>query len=175
MSEKTLKERIMDPLTIGLLCFLGGGLVTGGTIWGIQSAEKEKENTADVINAIGNLETKFEQSQAQAVTNLTEPDLLKIPCSMEFINGTFDKDGKQLTPPNGDLLCREMFCRMNRQGGGQNSSGGAGATESDCASISAVQINKLKIDACMTFWDAEGNNDQNSKFSRCIVQFDKKP
>jgi hypothetical protein len=173
--SKTLKERIMDPFTIGLLCFLGGGLITGGTIWGIQNSEKNKEKTADVIKAIGQLETKFEQSQATAVVNLTEPDLLKIPCSMEFINGTFDKEGKQLTPPNGDLLCREMFCRMNRQGGGQNSSGGAGATESDCSSISGVQINQLKIETCMTYWDLEGNNDQNSKFSRCIVQFDKKP
>jgi hypothetical protein len=173
--SKTLKERIMDPLTLGLLCFLGGGLLTGGTIWGIQNAEKNKQDTADVIEAIAGLETKFEQAQAQAVTNLTEPDLLKIPCSMEFINGVVDKDGNVVSKPNGDLLCREMFCRMNRQGGGQNSSGGAGATESDCSAISAVQINKLKIDTCMTFWDPEGINDQNSKFARCVVQFDKKP
>lgn len=171
----SIKEKIMDPFTLGLLCFLGGGLITGGTIFGIQNANKNKENTADVIKAISGLETKFEQSQAQAVTNLTEPDLLKIPCSMEFINGTFDEEGKQITPPNGDLLCREMFCRMNRQGGGQNSSGGAGATESDCSSISGVQINLLKIETCMKYWDVESTNDQNSKFQRCIVQFDKKP
>ena len=173
--SKTLKERLMDPITLGLICFLGGGLVTGGTIWGIQNAEKNKEKTADVIKAIGDLETKFEKAQAKAVVNLTQPDLLKIPCSMEYINGTFDKDGNQLTPPNGDLLCREMFCRMNRQGGGQNSGGGAGATEQDCSAISGVKINKIKIDTCMEFWDAEGNNDQNSKYSRCVVQFDKKP
>lgn len=171
----TIKEKMMDPLTIALIAFIGGGAVTGGTIWGIQKANKSEENTADVISAISGLETKFEQSQAQAVTNLTEPDLLKIPCSLEYINGTFDADGKQLTPGNGDLLCREMFCRMNRQGGGQNSSGGAGATESDCSAISAVQINKLKIDTCMEYWDAEGNNDQNSKFARCVTQFGAKP
>ena len=172
---KTLKERLMDPFTIGLLCFLGGGLVTGGAIWGIQNAEKNKEKTADVLKALGELETKFEKAQAKAVTNLTEPDLLKVPCSMEFINGTFDAEGKQLTPANGDLLCREMFCRMNRQGGGQNSGGGAGATETDCSAISGVQINLLKVNTCMEYWDVEGNNDQNSKFARCIVQFDKKP
>jgi hypothetical protein len=165
----------MDPLTLGLLCFLGGSLVTGGAIWGVQNSEKNTENTAEVITAIGNLQTEFEKSQAKAVVNLTQPDLLKVPCSMEYINGTFDKDGKQLSPANGDLLCREMFCRMNRQGGGQNSGGGAGATEQDCSAISGVKINKLKIDTCMEFWDAEGNNDQNSKFARCIGQFDKKP
>ena len=167
--------KLCFPVTIGMLAFLGGSAITGGAIWGIQNSNKNKENTADVLEAVAGLETKFEQSQAQAVTNLTEPDLLKIPCSTEYINGTFDKDGKQLIPGNGDLLCREMFCRMNRQGGGQNSSGGAGATESDCSAISAVQINKLKIDTCMEYWDVEGNNDQNSKFARCVVQFDKKP
>jgi len=172
---KTLKERLMDPITLALIAFIGGGVVTGGTIWGINKSNESGENTTEVINAIAGLETKFEQSQATAVVNLTEPDLLKIPCSIEFINGTVDKDNKQITPANGDLLCREMFCRMNRQGGGQNSSGGAGATETDCSAISAVQINQLKIDTCMEFWDVEGNNDQNSKFSRCIVQFDKKP
>ena len=170
--SKTLKERIMDPFTLGLLCFLGGSLITGGAIWGIQN---NKQDTAEVISAIGNLQTEFEKSQAKAVVNLTQPDLLKIPCSMEYINGTVDEKGNQLTPANGDLLCREMFCRMNRQGGGQNSGGGAGATEQDCSALSGVKINKLKIDTCMEFWDSEGNNDQNSKFARCIVQFDKKP
>lgn len=164
----------MDPLTIALIAFIGGGAITGGTIWGIQNANKNKESTADVLEAIAGLETKFEQAQAQAVTNLTEPDLLKIPCSLEYINGTVDKDGN-VTKGNGDLLCREMFCRMNRQGGGQNSGGGAGATESDCSAISAVQINKLKIDTCMEYWDAAGNNDQNSKFARCVNQFGAKP
>ena len=165
----------MDPITIAIIAFLTGGLVTGGTIVGIQSSNKNKEKTADVIQAIGQLETKFEKAQATAVTNLTEPDLLKIPCSMDFINGTFDKEGKQINPPNGDLLCREMFCRMNRQGGGQNSSGGAGATETDCSAISGVQINLLKIDTCMKYWEIESTNDQNSKYQRCITQFDKKP
>ena len=126
------KEGKMSILAIVIISALGGGLVTGGTIWGIQEANKNKnKETAEIIKAISDLETKFEQAQAQAVTNLTEPDLLKIPCSAEFIK---EHD------PNA-LLCREMFCRMNRQGGGQNSSGGAGATESDCSSISGVQTN----------------------------------
>ncbi len=161
----------MEPFTLALIAFLGGGLVTGGTIWGIQNAEKNKEKTADVINAIGSLETKFEQSQAKAVTNLTEPDLLKTPCSANFINGTFDSEGKQLTPANGDMLCREMFCRMNRQGGGQNSSGGAGATAQECSAISDANLSILIVKACMPYWEEKAGADQNSRYSRCIDIF----
>ena len=61
----------MDPITIAFIAFIGGGVVTGGTIWGIQSSSKNQEKTADVLEAVAGLETKFEQSQAQAVTNLT--------------------------------------------------------------------------------------------------------
>lgn len=58
--SKTLKERIMDPLTIGLLCFLGGSLLTGGTIWGIQEAEKNKvKETTELVTAIGQLKDQI--------------------------------------------------------------------------------------------------------------------
>ena len=127
----------MSVLSIVLISALSGGLVTGGTLWAIDKKNEDNANTEEILKAIGELETEYQKAQANAVTNLTEPDLLKIPCSMEFINGTFDKSGNQINPANGDLLCREMFCRMNRQGGGQNSSGGAGATENDCSAISA--------------------------------------
>jgi hypothetical protein len=170
----TLKEKIMEPITIALIAFIGGGVVTGGTIWGIQNAEKNKEKTADVITAIGNLETKFEQAQAKAVSNLTEPDLLKVPCSADFINGTFDTEGKQLTPANGDMLCREMFCRMNRQGGGQNSGGGAGATAQDCSAISDANISVLIAKTCLPLWAEGAGADQNSQYSRCIDLFEDK-
>ena len=164
----------MDPITIALIAFITGGAITGGTIWGIQNAEKNKEKTADVIKAIGDLETKFEQSQAKAVINLTEPDLLKVPCSAEFINGTFDADGKQLSPANGDMLCREMFCRMNRQGGGQNSGGGAGATAQDCSAISDASISVLIAKTCLPLWNEGAGSDQNSQYSRCIDLFEDK-
>ena len=75
----------------------------------------------------------------------------------------------------GDLLCREMFCRMNRQGGGQNSSGGSGATESDCSAISAVAINALKVETCMPYWTEKAGSDQNSQYWRCMTAFGQKP
>ena len=170
----SLKERIMDPLTLGLIAFFGGSLITGGTIWGIQSSQRNKEDTADVITAIGQLETKFEQSQATAVINLTEPDLLKVPCSSEYIVGTFDKDGKQLSPANGDGLCREMFCRMNRQGGGQNSGGGAGATAQDCSAITDANLSILIAQTCLPYWGENAGGDQNSQYQQCLQIFKEK-
>lgn len=151
-------------ITTVIIAALGGSLVTGGTMWWLDKRDARQDaNTAEVLKAIGALETEFEQAQAKAVVNLTEPDLLKVPCSAEYIE-------KQ-----GDLLCREMFCRMNRQGGGQNSSGGAGATESDCAAISAVAINALKVETCMPYWTENAGSDQNSQYWRCMTAFGQKP
>ena len=160
-------ERVqnMSILSIVIISALGGSIVTGGTVWAVQSKKQTQSDNVELVEAISGLESKFEEAQASAVTNLTEPDLLAVPCSAEFI--------KEHDPSA--LLCREMFCRMNRQGGGQNSGGGAGATESDCSAISGVSINLLKVQTCMEYWDTEGSNDQNSKYARCVTQFNAKP
>tara|TARA_Y100001938_G_C8048504_1_gene410297 strand:- start:601 stop:1068 length:468 start_codon:yes stop_codon:yes gene_type:complete len=150
-----------NMITAIIIAALSGGLITGGSMFLIEKRQKaQAQASANIIQA---LETEFEKAQAQAVTNLTEPDLLRVPCSSEYI----DK--------RGDLLCREMFCRMNRQGGGANSSGGPGAIESDCAAISAAAVNKLKIDSCMIYWDQGSGSDQNSQFWRCMSAFGSKP
>jgi len=150
-----------NMITTIIIAALSGALVTGSSIFIFQSRQADSKNSTEQI--IKAMETEFEKAQAQAVHNLTEPDLLKVPCSEEYIS------------KRGDLLCREMFCRMNRQGGGANSSGGAGATESDCSAISAAAVNKLKIDSCMQYWDEGSGSDQNSQFWRCMSAFGQKP
>lgn len=160
----------MTPLTIALISFIGGAIATGGTVLAIN---KSKQEDQDIEAIISSLETKFEQAQASAVQNLTETDLLKVPCSSEYINGTF-ANGQQVVAGRGDLLCREMFCRMNRQGGGQNSNGGAGATSQECQALSDTSLNMLKIELCFEYWTDGAGADQNSKYSQCINQFQKK-
>ena len=160
----------MTPLTIALISFIGGSLVTGGTVLAINKSKEEKQDIEAIITA---LESEFEKAQASAVVNLTETDLLKVPCSSEYINGVY-VDGVQVVNGNGDLLCREMFCRMNRQGGGQNSNGGAGATSQECQALSDTSLNMLKIELCFEYWDDGAGADQNSKYSQCINQFQKK-
>lgn len=143
-----------------LAAFLGGGLLTGTVMW---KMEHKSSDTTDILEAIKGLETQFEQAQAKAVVNLTEPDLLAVPCSAEYIE------------EHGDLLCREMFCRMNRQGGGQNSGGGPGATAQDCSSISGASVNLIKVNTCMPYWTEGSGSDQNSQFWRCMTAFGQTP
>ena len=57
---------------------------------------------------------------------LADIDLVRVPCSTEFIT------------TNGDLLCRELFCRMQQRGIDAKTS------SADCAAISNVN-NSLKI------------------------------
>ena len=164
-----IKDFKMTPLTIALLSFIGGSVVTGGTVLAINKSKQEQQDVQAIIES---LESQFEKAQASAVTNLTETDLLKVPCSTEYINGVFDESGEQVIKGNGDLLCREMFCRMNRQGGGQNSSGGAGATSQECSSISNAGISLLMAETCMVYWSDGAGGDQNSQYLRCIDIFD---
>jgi len=161
----------MTPLTIALIAFLGGAGVTGGAVIAYNKSQQEQQ---DIDKVIKSLETQFEKAQASVAVSLTETDLLKIPCSTEYINGTKDKNGNQLTTANGDLLCKEMFCRMNRQGGGQGSNGGAGATAQECQAISDTSLNVLKINTCFQYWKDGAGADQNSQYSQCINQFQKK-
>ena len=98
-----LTEDKMSTLAIILISALGGGLVTGGGIWAVQSKRNKTEDTSSILEAVKNLESSLDKADATAIVNLTETDLLKTPCSTEYI----EKQGN-------DLLCREMFCRMNR-------------------------------------------------------------
>ena len=158
----------MTALTIALIAFISGGALTGGVIVSVSKNRAEAQGEQqDIDKIIKSLETEFEKAQAAAITNLTEPDLLKVPCSSEFINGVLDADGKLIQQGQGDLLCREMFCRMNRQNG-------EGATESDCSAISDASISILTVNACMPYWSENAGADQNSQYLRCIDIFDDK-
>ena len=82
------------------------------------------------MSAVSQIKSELAEAQLEATKNLTDTDLLEIPCSQEYI----DK--------NTDLLCREMFCRLQSRGLDSASS------QSECEEISNIQ-NSLKIlDAC---------------------------
>lgn len=150
----------MDPLTIGLLCFLGGSLLTGGTIWGIQEAEKNKtKETTELVTAIGQLKDQLGEGQKQVMINLTDQDLLKDACSTAYIE------------KNGDLLCREMFCRMQNRGLDK------GATQAECENISHITNSKHRLDTCMAYWGEDtiledGGFNKNSKYALCMSVFE---
>ena len=69
---------------------------------------------------------------AKQLTNL---DLLVEPCSAEYIK------------ENGDLLCREMYCRVMQRGVEAKTSG------VECEEISNVANSQIIINHCETFID----------------------
>lgn len=149
----------MDTVYIAVIALLVG---VGGTL-GVQHAlrPKDKDDTAEVLKAIKELESSIDKAEASAIVSLTEVDLLKIPCSSEYIE------------KHSESLCREMFCRMNRQGQGQ------GSTAQECDSIGNAINSKAAIQTCMAYWDentltSRGGLDQNSRYARCISLFEKR-
>ena len=106
------------------------GLVVGigGTI-GIQQATKPKEETKQLVVAVGGDEVAKGQTEVQK--ELIDLDLLVEPCSKEFIKEQKDS-----------LLCREMFCRMQQRGIDAQTS------QTDCESISNIANTKTIQDAC---------------------------
>lgn len=118
-------------LTTVLIAALAGGLITGGAMYAIDKRNNsENENTVEIINAIASVKSEVAESQLITTTNLTNTDLLKEPCSSEYI------------AKNGDLLCREMFCRL--QARGLDSS----ASQGECEQISNVQNSLIILKSC---------------------------
>jgi len=69
-------------------------------------------------------------TESKVAEKLTSIDLLKIPCSSDYIQ------------EHGDLLCREMFCLMQTRGVDAKVSG------SDCSAISNVQNTLVILETC---------------------------
>ena len=118
-------------LTAIIISVLAGGLVTGGTMYAIEKRnQREDQNVSEIIESVAQLKSDVAKSQLVTTTNLTNTDLLKEPCSSEYIT-------KQ-----GDLLCREMFCRL--QARGLDSS----ASQGECEEISNVKNSLIILESC---------------------------
>lgn len=147
----------MDPLTLGLLCFFGGLLVGGGTMFGVKEAENK--NTAQLVEAIGELKTPLADAQGDVMRNMTDQDLLQEACSTAYLK------------EKGDSLCREMFCRMQNRGLDK------GATTTECENISHITNAKSMLGECMPYWGddtilPDGGFNKNSKFAVCMDVFE---
>ena len=122
----------MTSLIIAAVIGLAVGV--GGTI-GIQQATKPKEEPKPLVVAVGGDEVAKGQTEVQK--ELIDLDLLVEPCSKGFIES---KD---------ELLCREMFCRMQQRGID------AATSQQDCSEISNVANTKAIQSACEVFKDEE--------------------
>ena len=121
----------MSTVTIGLISLLFGSIITGGTMYAIDKRNSaDNQNTAEIINAIASVKSEVAEAKLVTTTNLTNTDLLKEPCSATYISA------------HGDLLCREMFCRL--QARGLDSS----ASQGECEQISNVKNSLIILDSC---------------------------
>tara|TARA_Y100000593_G_scaffold24358_1_gene48603 strand:+ start:10001 stop:10369 length:369 start_codon:yes stop_codon:yes gene_type:complete len=99
---------------------LVGGLIAG--IGGTVLVIKSRAPVSDPVQPI------IEQIEVQK--NLTEPDLLEVPCSDAYIE------------KHGEGLCREMFCRMTTRGIDSKTSG------QECEEIANLLNSLQMLEAC---------------------------
>jgi hypothetical protein len=120
-----------EMITTIVISALAGGLLTGGVMYGIDKRNsKNNESTVEIIDAISQIRSEVAQAQLVTTENLTDTSLLKEPCSTEYIE------------QQGDLLCREMFCRLQTRGLD------AAASQGECEQISNVRNSLIILEAC---------------------------
>jgi hypothetical protein len=117
----------MSVINAFLWGILGGGLATGGVALWIGTRQPDVDPNAALAQQIADVRTALE-SQTKIKTNLTAPDLLTVACGADYM------------ATNGPLLCREMFCRLQHNGGG--------AAQSECEQIANVANTITVYDAC---------------------------
>ena len=111
-------------IELGIAVLVGILVGVGGTV-GVQKATKKAE---PVVVAVGGDEVA--RGQVEVQKELIDLDLLVVPCSKEYIEA---KD---------DLLCREMFCRMQQRGIDAQTS------QQDCSEISNLANTKVIQGSC---------------------------
>lgn len=138
-------ERLkMEWLIIAIAFVVGGGAGTGIT-W---SVLKNKQPKVQIVET-----NKVVEKMVEVDNSLTDQDLLKIPCSKDYME------------KNGEGLCREMFCRMNTRSGNNSNS----ATSKECEAIGNILNKKTVLQMC----NHVGKEDETKKKS-CIEFFDRR-
>jgi len=127
-----------------LLIAGGVGLILGGAaVFVVTKTEEPVEATPPVVV----VSDPVANGQQDVIKNVTSPDLVSVSCSKDHI----DK--------HGDLLCREMFCRLQQRGIDAKTSG------SECEEISNIANTKIILDSCIQEVKVEGSEDQVSVFN----------
>lgn len=119
-------------IELGIAVLIGIIIGAGGAV-GVQQATKKPE---PVVVAVGGDEVAKGQTEVQK--QLTNLDLVADICAPAFI----------VEQKQGDLLCREMFCRMQQRGIDAQTS------QSDCNEIANISNTKSIQSACV---DLEGD------------------
>lgn len=122
-------------IIIGVVCFLIGGAAG----FGISKATEPVEPVVVTGSEVGE--------------KLADIDLVKIPCSEKFIE------------QNGDLLCRELFCRMQQRGIDSKTS------SVDCSGISNMNNSLKFIEVVAQYCKIE--QESTDDYNRCFDRFNR--
>jgi len=137
---------------IGIVALIvGAGSGTGITY----SLMKNKKPQIQIVET-----NKVIEKMVEVDRSLTDQDLLKVPCSKEYME------------KNGDILCREMFCRMNTRSGNSSNS----ASSKECETIGNI-LNKRSIyKLCEEAAKVSDTTDTefDTKKKQCIEFFDRR-
>tara|TARA_R100000315_G_scaffold39804_2_gene17050 strand:+ start:2473 stop:2919 length:447 start_codon:yes stop_codon:yes gene_type:complete len=124
---------------------LGGLVLGGGATFGfMKSREVEPEPVV--------IPEPVVVTESEVGEKLADIDLLKVPCSSEYISQV-----------GNDLLCREMFCRMQQRGLDSQTSG------ADCAGISNMNNTLLFIG--MVSQHCAISQESTDEYNRCYQRF----
>lgn len=122
----TILQAVILGLGIGTLGTTGTFLYLDGKSNKWQTIQ---ENQSQTLLALSNIHGDINKGKIDIQKNLTAPDLLEVACSKEYLTA------------NGDLLCREMFCRLQTREGD-------GAAQSECEEISNVSNSLSVLSEC---------------------------
>ena len=118
-------------ITAYILIGLGGLFVGSLTTIAIV---KDRQSDSQIITPIV-VSDQVAKGQQEVIKQLTSLDLLLEPCSSVYIK------------EQGNLLCREMYCRVMTRGIDAKTSG------SECEEISNVSNSLIIINHCESFLD----------------------
>ena len=120
-----------NMITAYILIGLGGLFVGSLTTIAIV---KDRQSDSQIITPIV-VSDQVAKGQQEVIKQLTSLDLLLEPCSSVYIK------------EQGNLLCREMYCRVMTRGIDAKTSG------SECEEISNVSNSLIIINHCESFLD----------------------
>ena len=111
----------MEWVTLIVALLTGAGAGTGLTYTIMKNRPPKVIETNKVVEKMVEVDLSF-----------TDTDLLKVPCSLEYLE------------KKGPALCRELFCRMSTRGGATQQT----ATSKECEAIGNILNKELIYTIC---------------------------
>lgn len=139
-------------LTAYILIGLGGLVVGSLTTLAIKK-DLEPEPPSPVVV----VQDPVAGGQQDVIKQVTDPDLVAVSCSKEHID------------QHGDLLCREMFCRLQQRGIDAKTS------STECEEISNIANTKVILESCIQKVKVDGEELETSTLNEeCVDLFSKR-